>query len=176
MYVLFKKPGRVLFSLHLMNWRKLRFYNENWITKLIIISWNIAFFNLSKWVANKDLFDFVKNHRVSVVIVIYSFAIAMFIIWMDALWNTVYIIILYTLEYNRFEGTKYKIRDFLLNNLCLLIICLLNFQWFMFIKYFDIMSGTNLTLLELLDTVQRGSLLRKINIGPIRLKGDFLSR
>ena len=37
-------------------------------------------------------------------------------------------------------------------------------------------SGTNLTFGELLDTVQRGSLLRKINIGPIRLKGDFLSR
>jgi hypothetical protein len=36
--------------------------------------------------------------------------------------------------------------------------------------------GTNLSFVELLDSVQKGTLLQRINVGPLSLKGDFLSR
>jgi hypothetical protein len=37
-------------------------------------------------------------------------------------------------------------------------------------------SGTNLSFVELLDSVQKGTLLQKINVGPLYFKGDFISR
>ena len=36
--------------------------------------------------------------------------------------------------------------------------------------------GTNLTFLELLETVQRGTFLQQINVGPIRVHGNIFSR
>ena len=36
--------------------------------------------------------------------------------------------------------------------------------------------GTNLTFYELLDSLQRGTLLSKINVGPKQIRGDFIPR
>ena len=53
------------------------------------------------------------------------------------------------------------------------------YLWSSFVLHFHFLSftlGTNLTFIELLNSVQRGTILKEINVGPIRVKGDVIGR